>query len=70
MLWLLEVIRHHNYDEYDSHVVRASDEAVARKLCPYATARADTWLNEEYSTCKKLNPRGTPAVIISSFNAG
>jgi len=67
------------YDEYDSFVVRASNEAKARAIATVAEfgddpsrryGYSDVWLNPEKSTCLPLSGDGQPGVIVSSYNAG
>jgi hypothetical protein len=71
-LWLLESKREYDYDTYDSFVVRAESEQLARL---FASGNAGdegkhTWLDSEFSTCTELTIDGETGVILGSFNEG
>ena len=73
-LWILSRTDSVDYDEYDSFVILAKDEAEARQLAEAAGSpyrKAGIWLNSDKCTCEQLTRKGKKAeVILGSFNAG
>lgn len=72
MLFLIKRTDGHEYDEYDSVVVRAatSDEAIALIFKP--TEERPYWgfaPDGSNFTCEPIDPGGEPGVILGSFNA-
>lgn len=75
-LYLIKRTDEHDYDEYDSILVRASDPARAVEM---ATATHESWDSPLYSGFKpdgsnlkveEVRLRGPEGLIIGSFNAG
>ncbi len=60
------------YDCYDSHLVRARNEAHARALASSRSGDegAPSWLDPEVTSCKVVTSAGEPGLLLSSFNAG
>jgi len=61
-----------DYDEYEAHLIRASNERLARKIAAAKNHREDSdeWLNDLKSSCELISTDGANEVILSSFNAG
>lgn len=57
------------WDEYDSYVVRAKNEAEARKITK-EDAYESSWAEDKDVTCERLSVRGKSEAILGSFNAG
>jgi hypothetical protein len=60
------------YNAYDGFVVRAKDEASARRLAmdkEYGTHSRD-WLNTDIVSCTEVSKVGNADVILASFKAG
>ena len=65
---------HFEYDQHDAFIIRAADEAEARKIAA-TNAGMDQWgngkefLNSERSECVEVTIDGPTACILGSFNA-
>lgn len=72
-LWLISRIGQTSYDEYESAVVAAKDEAAARATHPSNYPDSDTWVPPGQVRVEYIGQarRGMPAgVVCASFNAG
>ncbi len=71
-VWLLELREHPRYDEAESFVVIAENEAQARKLASELCGDegADTWLYDDASECTVLVPTSPPRVVVRNFRSG
>lgn len=82
-LYLISQNVNHAYDTYDSAVVVAFDEGVAKKMHPDPDHKPEwamtpgwrwsTWAAPEYVTVRYLGKADddvNPGVVCSSFNAG
>ena len=73
-LWILNRTDPVGWDEYDAFVVRAEDEAQARKIA-YDESNPSTFCNpwsfdQTLVECRELVVDGEAGVILGSFNAG
>lgn len=69
-LWILSR-NCHNWDEYDSMVVRSKTAKEARILAAKKDSfNPDFWLDPKKSDCEYLPHKGEAGVLIGSFNAG
>ncbi len=72
MLWKLDTVEEVPYESYDSHVVRAPNENIARGMC--AAIAGDegegVWEDKAQSRCVQITGRGDTEIVLSSFNAG
>jgi hypothetical protein len=72
-LWLLQRVREtFVYDEATGFVVRAKTANIARLLASKQSGDEGsfTWLNPVLTSCRSINPEGTPCVILRDFSAG
>lgn len=78
-LYKISQTQNEGYDTYDSAVVAAKDEAMARKIHPDRSVPLGEWLT--YCWCEEpkhvkveligyAKPGTEPGVICASFNAG
>jgi hypothetical protein len=71
-LWVITTEKY-DYDEYDGFVIRAKNKKEARELAVKAAKSGDNayvFADPERSKCVEILKKGTPEVILSSFNAG
>lgn len=71
-LYLLTRKDHVGYDEYDSALIRAKDEASARAIAAehFTGYCGYSWSNPDLINCEVVVNRGETGIVISSFNAG
>lgn len=71
-LWFLKRVERANYDEASSFVVRAFDATGARAIAATRCGDegADTWTDEELSTCEPIEADGPACIICRDFIAG
>lgn len=73
-LYLLKRTDEVDYDEYDSCLIRADSEQVARAIanqkCNSPWDSHESFLLASKSTCEIVTAKGNEGVIISSYNAG
>jgi len=74
-LWLVRRNDSVSYDEYDSMVVRATDQVEAVRLCNELTHSTRSYGDPECgnfddSTVTEIISEGEPTIILGSFNAG
>ena len=71
MLYLLCRIGPIGYDEYDAKVVRAASKREARETANQNVGEEGAiWLDTAKVSCRVVDAKGQPKVILSSFNAG
>lgn len=64
-----------SWDSNVGFIIRAKDEEEARKIANSTRGdekkiSKDFWLDEKYSSCKRLKTTGKSEIILNSFNAG
>ena len=72
-IWKLTRTDSVGYDEYDSFIVRAKTEELARELIQKErfSVSWDEWSkNEKNITCEEVKKGGKEEIILGSFNAG
>jgi len=67
-LYLLNLRRRTKYSEYQSFVIRASSETIARDLAFYTACGASDWRNYKVASCRIVNPKGKPRVIMRNYH--
>lgn len=73
LFWLLRLAAGElcSYDEYDSFVIEASNEDMARLTARDSGGDSrERWLDKARTTCEPLLLRGETGVVVGSFNAG
>lgn len=69
-LWLLKRRAEPDYDEFGGFVVRAADEAQARRIAARRASEQGIWSDPQQTTCKPLEHDGRSGVVLVDFRAG